>query len=58
MKQTCPECGSSRVVADGDRTERLDTNGQLINTEFYGWWACQDCDYQFRYQDEALNPQH
>lgn len=52
----CPKCGSRDVSDDGDFIEQLDTNGQLIGGDYYGWWTCNYCLHQWRYQDESLNP--
>lgn len=57
MDNRCPECGSTRVSADGDMIEELcGPDCEPMPTYFYSWWLCEDCGHQFRYQDEKLNP--
>ncbi len=55
-RPTCPKCNSATVSADGDTVEQLDTNGQLVGSHYYGWWTCEYCMHQWRYQDEKFNP--
>jgi len=56
-KHRCPECGSSRASSDGDMIYELcGADCEPMPTYFYGWWICEDCGHQWRYQDDALNP--
>lgn len=53
----CPECGDRRVVADGDTTsEPVGQDGHEERVYYIGWWHCQECGHNWRYQDDSLNP--
>lgn len=53
MKPKCPQCGSTRIASDGDAVfEEPD----LEYVGYYGWWECEECGHQWRYQDDSLNP--
>lgn len=49
----CPDCGSTKIEADGDFIE---TDPSGFDGHFYGWWQCMDCGKQWRYRDPTLNP--
>jgi hypothetical protein len=53
----CPECGSPRVSADGEMVEDIvHPDREPPPAYFFGWWICDACQNQWRYQDNALNP--
>lgn len=53
----CPQCGSAKISDDGDLVENL-TNPDVAPAKavYYAWWHCDDCEHDWRYQDDNLNP--
>lgn len=55
MTNQCPECDSLHVSSDGEPVfETIEGDKHYLG--FYGWWLCEACGHQWRYQDDGLNP--